>query len=263
MARLVPASPAAVVREDPALNRRQQSLWSPAIGANGNVVVYGHWGRPLLAFPSQQGPVWQYEERGMIDAIGDLIEAGRVKVYAVDSFDSGSWYRDDLSLEQRAQAHGRYEDWIVNQVVPFVQEDASTHEIALTGVSFGAYHAANFALRRADLFPLAICQSGVYDVSVVAGGERGDAAYFHNPADYVSHLHGEHLEWLRGRVNLLLVVGQGAWEDSTGALESTRRFAGQLAAKGIPHELDVWGHDVAHDWPAWRAQIAHHLPRFV
>jgi hypothetical protein len=34
-------------------------------------VSCGHRGRPLLAFPSQQGPAWQYEERGMIDAIGD------------------------------------------------------------------------------------------------------------------------------------------------------------------------------------------------
>ena len=90
----------------------------------------------------------------MIDAIGDLIEAGRVKVYAVDSYDSGSWYRDGLSLEQRAQQHGLYEDWIVNQVVPFIRADLSGDaEIAVTGVSFGAYHAANFALRRADLFP--------------------------------------------------------------------------------------------------------------
>jgi esterase/lipase superfamily enzyme len=242
---------------------RHHSLWSPAIGAHGSVVAYGHWGRPLLAFPSQQGPVWQYEERGMIEAVGGLIEAGRVKVYAVDSFDSYSWYRDDLALEQRAQAHGHYEDWIVNQVVPFIQEDSSAHEIAVTGVSFGAYHAANFALRRADLFPLAICHSGVYDVSVVAGGERGDAVYFNNPADYVQHLGGDHLNWLRDRVSLVLTVGQGAWEDSTGSLESTRRFAGQLAEKGIRHELDVWGHDVPHDWPAWRAQIAHHLPRFV
>jgi esterase/lipase superfamily enzyme len=143
-----------------------------------------------------------------------------------------------------------------------VQADSHTHEIAVTGVSFGAYHAANFALRRADLFPLAICSSGVYDVAVVAGGERGDAVYFNNPADYVNHLHGDHLEWLRSRVSLLLLCGQGAWEDTTGALESTRRFAGQLGAKGIRHELDVWGHDVPHDWPAWRAQIAHHLPRF-
>ena len=35
------------------------------------------------------------------------------------------------------------------------------------------YHAANFVLRRADVFPVAICQSGVYDVSVVGWGERG------------------------------------------------------------------------------------------
>jgi len=245
------------------VERSQLSLWSPALGAEGAVIAYGHWGRPLLVFPSQQGPAWQYEERGMIDAIAPLIDAGRVKVYAVDSFDSGSWYREDLPLEERARLHGLYEDWIVNQVVPFVQDDSHTHEIALTGVSFGAYHAANFALRRADLFPLAICQSGVYDVSRVAGGERGDAVYFNNPADYVAHLHGDHLEWLRSRVSLLLVCGQGMWEDTTGALESTRRFAAQLGEKGIRHELDVWGHDAPHDWPAWRAQIAHHLPRFV
>jgi esterase/lipase superfamily enzyme len=243
---------------------RHTSLWSPAIGAEGRVIAYGHWGRPLLAFPSQEGPAWQYEERGMVDAVGDLIEAGRVKVYAVDSFDSGSWYRHDVPLEERAQLHGLYEDWIVNQVVPFIRDDSGgTTEIAVTGVSFGAYHAANFALRHADLFPLAICQSGVYDVSVVAGGGRGDAVYFQNPADYVAHLGGDYLGWLRGQVNLLLIAGQGQWEDTTGALDSTRRFSQQLSEKRIRHELDVWGHDVAHDWPAWRAQIAHHLPRFV
>ena len=39
-------------------------------------------------------------------------------------------------------------------------------------------------------------------------------------------------------------------------------MAGLLADRQIPHELDVWGHDSAHDWPWWRRQIAHHLPRF-
>ena len=226
------------------------------------MIAYGHWGRPLLAFPSQQGPAWQYEERGMVDAIGDLLEAGRVKLYAVGSYDSGSWYRDDLPLEERARQHGRYEDWILNQVVPFIRSDSDGAETAVTGVSFGAYHAANFALKHAHLFPLAICQSGVYDVSVVAGGDRGSAAYFNNPADYVSHLGGDHLDWLRSRVSLLLVCGQGQWEDTTGALESTRRFADLLDEKGIANELDLWGHDVPHDWPSWRAQLSHHLPRF-
>ena len=250
------------------MNRRSVTLWSPAVEAEGNVLVYGHWGRPVLAFPSQQGPAWQYEERGMVDAIGGLLEAGRVKLYAVDSFDSGSWYRDDLSLEERARQHGRYEDWILNQVVPFIREDIGDGgaEITVTGVSFGAYHAANFTLKHAHVFPLALCQSGVYDVSVVAGGQqrdqRGDAVYFNNPADYVAQLGGDHLDTLRGRASLLLVCGQGQWEDTTGALESTRRFAGLLGEKGIRHELDLWGHDIAHDWPAWRVQLAHHLPRF-
>ena len=229
----------------------------------GTVLAYGHWGRPVLAFPSEQGPCWQYEERGMVDAIAPLLDAGRVKLYCVDSYDSQSWQAHDVPLEERARRHGFYEWWILERVVPWISDDAGgTGEIALTGVSFGAYHAANFALKRADRFPLAICQSGVYDVSVVGWGERGDSVYFNNPADYVGHLAGDHLDWLRGRVSLLLVCGSGQWEDTTGALESTKSFGGLLASKGIPCEVDVWGPEFPHDWESWRAQLAHHLPRF-
>ena len=136
----------------------------------------------------------------MVGAIGALLDAGRVKLYCVDGFDAGSWRADDLPLEERARRHGAYEDWIVEQVVPFIHADSGGGEIIVNGASFGAYHAANFALKRADLFPLAICQSGVYDVAAVGWGERGDAVYFNNPADYVQHLHGDHLDWLRSRV---------------------------------------------------------------
>ena len=121
----------------------------------------------------------------------------------------------------------------------------------------------NFAFKRADLFPLALGLSGNYDPATWdAWGERGEATYFNNPLDYVAHMGGDHLEWLRGRLSVLLVCGQGMWEDTTGALESSKRLAGLLSEKGIPHELDLWGHDVPHDWPSWQAQLAHHLPRF-
>jgi esterase/lipase superfamily enzyme len=228
------------------------------------VLAYGHYGRPLLVFPAQEGRRWEWEERGMIDAVADLVEAGRVKIYCVDSWDSGSWHDPWLPLEERAQRHQGYERWLLEHVVPLIHADCGGfQEIATTGVSFGAYHAANLALRRADLFPLALCLSGVYDVEGVGWGERGDAVYFHNPMAYVAHLEGDHLDWLRSQVSLLLVVGRGAWEDSTGSLDQTHRFAALLAEKGIRHELDVWGHDSPHDWPAWRAQIAHHLPRLA
>ena len=229
----------------------------------GVTLAYGHYGRPVIAFPSENGQASDWEERGMTDALAELIDGGRIKLYCVPSFDSESWTRGDLPLEERAKRHGHYEWWILSRLVPFVQADSSTHELIATGCSFGAYHAANFCLKRADLFPVAIGMSGVYDVSVQGGGERGDAVYFSNPMDYVAHLNGDHLDWLRRQASLLLVCGQGQWEDTTGALESTQRFAALLADKGIRHELDLWGHDVPHDWPSWRRQIAHHLSQLV
>jgi esterase/lipase superfamily enzyme len=201
----------------------------------------------------------------MVHAIAPLIEAGRAKLYCVDSHDEASWSNAAAPLEERARAHGRYEAWILEQVVPWIHGDCGgTPEIVTTGCSLGAYHAANFALKRADLFPVALCLSGSYDPAgwPHGWGERGEQTYFNSPVDYVANLHGDHLEWLRGRVSLLLVCGQGRWEDTTGALPSTLLLAERLADKGIRHELDLWGHDVAHAWPSWRAQIAHHLPRF-
>jgi esterase/lipase superfamily enzyme len=94
-------------------------------------------------------------------------------------------------------------------------------------------------------------------------GRRTSAKHRHNnPADYVAQLQGDHLDWLRRSVSVLVICGQGQWEDTTGALESSKRFVALLAEKGLRHELDLWGHDVPHDWPSWRAQLVHHLPRF-
>jgi len=234
-------------------------LYSPAIGAAGSVVRYGHGGRPVLVFPSEQGRATDFADNGMVGAVEELVEAGRVTLYCVESYDGESWAARHLPLEERARRHGAYESWITEQVVPHI----AAPDIITAGCSMGAFHALNFALRRADLFPLALGFSGNYDPSVWHGwGERGDAAYFNNPTEYVANLHGDHLDWLRGRLSVLLVCGQGQWEDTTGALESTRRMAGLLAGKRIRHELDLWGHDVPHDWPSWRAQFACHLPRF-
>jgi esterase/lipase superfamily enzyme len=246
------------------MNRHATDLWSAAIGAAGTVIRYGHWGRPVLVFPSEQGRAGDFESNGMVEAVRDLIDVGRVKLYCVDSYDAATWANQDIPLEERARRHGSYESWIFGEVLPWIYGDCGGKlEVATLGCSMGAFHAANFALRRADLFPLALCFSGTYDPAAWHGwGERGSATYFNNPMDYVVHMGGDHLGWLRDHVHLLLVCGQGQWEDTTGALDSTRQFAGLLAARGIRHELDLWGFDVPHDWPSWRAQLAHHLPRF-
>jgi esterase/lipase superfamily enzyme len=237
-------------------------LESP-IGARGRVAAYGHYGRPVLVFPTESGYATEFADRGAVAAVGDLIEAGRAKLYCVDSFDGGTWSAAGIPLEERARRHGAYESWILDAVVPHIRADTGDGEIVTAGCSMGAFHALNFAFKRADLFPLALCFSGNYDPTSWRGwGEQGDALYFNNPIAYAGNLHGDHLDWLRSRLSLLLVCGQGQWEDTTGSLDSTRRMASLLADKGIRHELDLWGYDVPHDWPSWRAQLAHHLPRF-
>ena len=137
-------------------------------------------------------------------------------------------------------------------------------DIIAFGTSMGAYQAMQFAFQRADLAPLAIGLSGSYDGGTGhVWGERGDGTYFTNAADYVASLDEDHLDWLRQRLSILLVCGQGEREaHPTGALPSTRRFAELLSGKGIAHQLDLWGNDVSHDWPWWGRQLAHHLPRF-
>ena len=39
----------------------------------------------------------------------------------------------------------------------------------------------------------------------------------------------------------------------------SRQLANILAGKGIPHWLDVWGHDVNHDWPWWRQALPYYF----
>ena len=231
----------------------------------GAVIAYGHWGRPVLAFPAEAGRAWDFENHGMVAAVADLLDAGRIKLYCVDSADAQTWSDRSLPTEERARRHEGYERWILDAVVPWIANDSGgAGELVAVGCSLGAYHAVNVALRHADRFPLAIWMSGNYDPTTWHGwGEPGDATYFHNPMAYVANLGGDHLEWLRGRLSLLLVVGQGAFEvDPTGALPGTRALAARLAEKGLRHELDVWGSDVPHDWPSWQRQLRHHLPRF-
>jgi esterase/lipase superfamily enzyme len=66
------------------MNREATELWSAALGAAGTVIRYGHYGRPVLVFASERGRAWDFENNGMIGAVQDLIDAGRVKLYCVD-----------------------------------------------------------------------------------------------------------------------------------------------------------------------------------
>lgn len=244
------------------MRRDAWTLPAPTLGGEGTVLAYGHWGVPVLFFPAEGGSAWDVENHGIIHALTEPIEAGRIKVYCVPSYDEASWSNRAAPLAERARNHERYHGWICYDVVQAIHHDCGgPAEIATAGVSMGAYHAVNIALRRADLFGYALGMSGNYDPTTWHGwGDQDDQVYFNNPFAYIANIHGDHLAWLRHHVFIQLVVGTGSWEEwPSRALPSTLAFADLLRSKGIGCDLDVWGHDSPHDWPSWCRQAAKHL----
>jgi esterase/lipase superfamily enzyme len=224
------------------------------------LLAFGHYGAPLIAFPSGGGQFYDFEENGMIGAVAPLINAGRLKVYCPESLDHESWLAH-LDPHERALRHGAYEHFVTDTLLGAVRADCRDGSLpaALTGCSLGAFHAANFALKYPHLFPYALGLSGRYDLEAITGPSSSPEVYFNNPVAYVSNLEGAHLEFVRQNTHLVLVCGQGAWEDK--CLRETHRLADLLLEKGVSHERDIWGHDVEHHWTWWQKQLAYHLER--
>jgi esterase/lipase superfamily enzyme len=239
--------------------RRYEKIYSPAIGRDIQTLAFGHYGAPVIAFPSGMGQFYDFENNGMVEALSFLIEAGKIKLYCPESLDHESWLNHVIDPHWRAVRHNDYQDFIINNLVPAIRFDCGAPDIriALTGCSLGAYHAANFTLKFPHLFHYALCMSGRYNIEALCGPSGSTEVYFNNPLAYVYNLHDGALEHARRNTHLALVCGQGAWEDK--CLHDTHRLADLLVKKGISHERDIWGHDVEHHWYWWRKQIAHHL----
>lgn len=232
---------------------------APSLGGSGEVVVHGHYGRPVIWFPSEKGSPHDFVNNGILDSVRGAVDDGRIKVFAISSYDHESWSASWKPLSDRAKAHNAFEDWLVWQVAPFIRDHcAGREDIATAGASMGAYHSLLFTLRHPHVFPRAVAFSGNYDPSTWYGW--GDEDYFTSPFRFIPGLHGDHLDYLRSKIFITLVVGSGQWEDSTGANPSTHAMAGLLHDKGLPHEFYDWGPQWPHDWPSWRAQAAVYLP---
>lgn len=246
------------------MERRYLTLPSPAVGRYVQLLAFGHYGAPMIAFPSGGGQFFDFESNGMVDSVRHLIESGRLKLYCPESLDNESWLRRDIDPHWRGVRQQAYEDFLLKDLVPFIQRDCLSPGIGigLVGCSLGAYHAANYGLKHPGTFPWALCMSGRYDLEAILGIASGDDhIYFNNPVAYLHHLNGAGLHYLQRHAHLVLVCGQGAFEDR--CLEETHRLADLMAQKGISHERDIWGHDVEHHWYWWKRQFPHHAGKVV
>ncbi len=251
---------------DPSLPRELFGWRSPRLGLDMPIARYGKAGRPLLLFPTAAADFLENERFFLIKSIEPLIFEGKVQVFCIESINKHAWMNPRLPVPEKVRRQALYSGYVEEEVVPHVRRcvgrgaNGDEARIAVSGASFGAFHAANVFFRRPDVFDALIAMSGFYDLAPdYLDGFSNDDAYFNNPMWFVRGFDDARVAELRENNRIQLITGQGRWE----APWASDRFSALLHDKRIPHELAKWGFDVDHDWPWWRRMLPHYLSNLV
>ncbi len=239
--------------------------FSPALGHDLEMYRYsadtGVAGQPLLAFPSMNGRVWDWENYGMVGSVRHLIDAGRVTLYVTDGIDWQSWTAQDKTMAERVLRHADYDRYLVEELLPRIRAESGRETIWATGCSMGGFHSTSLLFRHPELVDGLIAISGVYQPRRFIGEYSDAEVLAASPLDALPGLEDPALLALLRRAKIVLCVGQGAWEEDM--LVDTRAMEVLLAAKDIPAVVDYWGLDANHDWPWWQKMLPHHLERLL
>jgi esterase/lipase superfamily enzyme len=238
------------------------SSWhSPRIEQEITLVRWGHWGQPVLLFPTAGGDAEECERMGLIGALAPLIDGGRIKVYSCDSLAGRAPAAKWGTVEWRCRLLNRFEECVAEEVVPAIRADCRSGEIEIVaaGASIGAFKALAMLARYPWHFRAALGMSGTYDLEELFEFRGTPDFYFASPLSFLPSLGGgPQLDGLRGRF-AILAFGQGRWESP----EESWRLAGVLGSKGVPNRVDAWGPEFDHDWPTWRRMLPAYLDELV
>lgn len=239
------------------MKRELTSWYSPSVNKEMPIATYGDYGFALLLVPTAAADYLEYERFQLIDSLAHHIDSGKIKVFSVNSMNNESWMNNEMWGEHKAIRHNQFNKYVFDEVIPFIKNSTSQETpIIISGASFGALHSMNLFLKRPDLINGVIAMSGVYNLHEYTKGFNDDQVYFNSPEDYLPGLTDPwYLDKIRNSNHIHILSGSGAYEDPGAA----GRFAKILYDKGINYELDIWGTDMTHDWPTWRAMLPYYI----
>ncbi len=236
------------------MNREYHEWDSSRLGRTMELLVFGHAGLPVVAFPTSGGRFFDFEDRGMVGAVADRIDSGALQLFCVDSTDRESWYNQRISPRGRIVRHQQHEEYVLNEVVPFIRTKNPDPRLVAAGCSFGGYYAVNLALRHPHIFSGFVSLSGVFDLARFLDGYYDQDCYFHLPTHYLPRLEDR---WYLERFRASRYVLATGWDDP--CLGENQELDRILSAKGIPHEFSIWNGANTHDWATWQKMMRQYL----
>lgn len=235
------------------MNREYHKWWSERLQRDMELLILGHAGAKVLVFPTRDGRFYEYEKLGIAASLTDKIESGRLQLYCIDSIYTESFYCEWAHPYGRIQRHIAFEEYILNEVLPFMNTRNPNTFLIAHGLSLGAFHAATIAFRHPHLFNKLVAFSGRYDLTLkmeeftdLLSGFYNEDVYFHTPTHFLPNLECEwQLSKLR-QMDITLVIGK---DDPF--LANNQHLSSILSNKGINHQLVCWN-DRAHSAYYWR-----------
>lgn len=217
------------------------------------MLVFGHAGFPVIIFPTSRARYYQAKDFGLINAAAYLIDSGKIKIYCPDSIDNEGWYNTNIPPADRVKTQIAYEEVILNDVIEFAFQDTGFDKVALSGCSFGGYHAANIAFRNPDKVGYLFSMGGASNIRRFLNGYYDDNCYFNNPPDYLSNLSDKKI--LDQIKKIGIILGAGEYDM---CLDENKILSDILNRKQIPHWLDV-RKNTGHDWNWWKEMFPQYL----
>jgi esterase/lipase superfamily enzyme len=217
---------------------------------------WGHFGAPVIIFPTAGGDFEEIERFELIAALGPLIDGGRIKAYSIDGVAVRAWLSATTSRQACARLQDHYDSFVYEEVLQRIRQDCHDDRIEpiLAGASLGAFAAVSSLCRHPGAFRAAIGLSGVYDLANRSCGISSEGSPAFSAPAQLKTLRGPQLERLRRRV-IILGSGEGDYENPA----DSRRMADACTSKGVPCRLSLWGPARDHTWVTWREM----LPRLL
>jgi esterase/lipase superfamily enzyme len=234
--------------------REYHKRYSIRLNREMEVLVFGAAGLPVVAFPTSCGRFFDFEDRGMVEALSDKINAGRLQLFCVDSVDAESWYNRRAAPRWRITRQMQYEDYLIQELLPLLRQKNRDPRLLSLGCSFGGYHAVNIALRHPDVFSGFVSLSGVFDLVSFLDDYYDRDCYFNLPTHYLPSLTDP---WFLNRIRRNSYVMTTGRDDQ--CLEQSQNLDKVMNEKKIPHQFHVWEAENSHDWPTWRRMVREYL----
>lgn len=243
------------------MEKQHHHWYSPRLGLHMGLVVYGHFGLPMLCFPTSGGDEWEMENQRIVRTLAPHIDEGRLKLVSVRAASQESFYNRGAHPFHRSWMQKQYDEYIRWEVIPFIHAHCQSDQVPITamGASLGAFHAANTLFKHPDVVKRCLALSGVYDMRRFMDGMYDENFYFNNPVDYLANLSDPWFHAQYASCDIHLATGCGPWENAG----PTHQLAAVLRSKGIPHHLDDWGPQGGHDWPYWHHMMWEYVSRLL